>query len=238
MGVTCDTATTCRRLSQSAPANLITIPNMGLRSYKMTVDTGFAPNPYGRTLTLATCKPDMRKCVQEGEWIAGFTSSKMCGHKVGEERLVYLMRVAKKLHVRDYFSDPGFEDKIPDLDTNSREAQAGDNIYRPLVSNANSSEDFEQLENPNHVARDRKWDIDGEWVLVADEFYYFGKSAIALPGRMRPEVPLGQSRYGQLTCSDRSERFLRYVRNGYGVGRHGHPHQTPRACQPRRSMCT
>ncbi|MGE3595803.1 MAG: hypothetical protein AB7N70_09645 [Dehalococcoidia bacterium] len=42
-------------------------------SYKMTHDTGFAPNPFWGCLTLATCKPGIRQTRGPGDWIAGFT---------------------------------------------------------------------------------------------------------------------------------------------------------------------
>lgn len=68
---------------------------MRLFSYKMTHDTGFAPNPFGHTLTLATCKPQIRRSKKQGDWIAGFTSKALTGDRVGEERLIYLMQVGK-----------------------------------------------------------------------------------------------------------------------------------------------
>ena len=101
-------------------------------SYKMTSDTGFAPNPFGRTLTLATCKPMIRRSKHEGDWIAGFTSKTLNGDEVGSERLIYLMHVAEKLLLRDYFSDARFQDKIPDMSARGPAIKAGDNIYRPL----------------------------------------------------------------------------------------------------------
>jgi hypothetical protein len=35
--------------------------NVRLFTYKMTHDSGFAPNPFYDILTLATCKPGIRK---------------------------------------------------------------------------------------------------------------------------------------------------------------------------------
>ncbi len=72
---------------------------MRLFSYKLTHDSGFAPNPFGHTLTLATCKPQIRLRKSVDDWIAGFTSRTLAGHDVGSERLIYLMRVAEKLLV-------------------------------------------------------------------------------------------------------------------------------------------
>ena len=56
--------------------------------YTLTADTGFAPNPFHGTCTLAACTPNhMGAKLVKGDWIAGFfTNAKTpC--------LVYAMRV-------------------------------------------------------------------------------------------------------------------------------------------------
>ncbi|WGL15199.1 hypothetical protein PVT68_10475 [Microbulbifer bruguierae] len=206
---------------------------MRLFSYKQTHDTGFAPNPFGLTLTLATCKPLIRKHKHVGDWIAGFTSIELSGTAVGEERLIYLMRVGEKLAIADYFHDPRFADKIPQLGRRGAEYKAGDNIYRPLGPGAVLPEQFEQLENPNHWAGngpsqfDLLRDLSGRSVLIADEFYYFGRNAIALPFDVRPAVPRGQSGAGKLSSEALAQRCVDYIRKHYKPGRHGVPHQWP-----------
>ena len=47
---------------------------MSFICYKMTHDKGFAPNPYFDVLTLATCKPAIRRTKKDGDWVAGFVS--------------------------------------------------------------------------------------------------------------------------------------------------------------------
>jgi len=47
---------------------------------------------------------------------------------MGEERLIYLMKVAEKLHIREDFQDSRFQSKIPDMTAKGPEAKAGDNI--------------------------------------------------------------------------------------------------------------
>ncbi|MBQ3833052.1 MAG: hypothetical protein II815_07745, partial [Bacteroidales bacterium] len=72
-----------------------------LYGYKMTHDTGFAPNPYHGVLTLATCKPLIRKCAKEGYWISGWTSNEVQGKKQAyhftdeTQKLIYLAKVSK-----------------------------------------------------------------------------------------------------------------------------------------------
>lgn len=200
---------------------------MRLFSYKMTSDSGFAPNPFGHTLTLATCKPQIRLRKRVDDWIAGFTSKRLAGHDVGSERLIYLMRVAETLPMGDYFFDPRFQDKIPNMSSSGPMAKAGDNIYRRIRPGADSWADFEQLPNPNHGNRDGLTDVSGKFVLIADEFYYFGGSALDLPPECRPEVPRGQSAHGKETPSKQARRFVGYIRSRFQPGRHGDPHRWP-----------
>ena len=76
-----------------------------LYSYKMTHDNRFAPNPLFGVLTLATCKPRMRQNMHVGEWIAGWTSKSIAHSptEVGEEKLIYLAKVTKKLTIAEYW---------------------------------------------------------------------------------------------------------------------------------------
>ena len=216
---------------------------MRLFSYKMTNDSGFAPNPFGYTLTLATCKPEIRRRKMVGDWIAGFTSKTLAGHEVGSERLIYLMHVAEKLPMRDYFSDPRFQDKIPDMSARGPMAKAGDNIYRPLRSDEDERADFDQLPNPNHwngdspSEDDYRRDVSGRYVLIADEFYYFGGSALDLAPECRPEVPPGQSGHGKKTPPKQALCFVDYIRSRWQPGRHGDPHRWPKVSDDKGRRC-
>lgn len=212
---------------------------MRLFSYKMTHDTGFAPNPFGTTLTLATCKPQIRRLKKEGDWIAGFTSKALNGDRVGEERLVYLLRVGEKVLLADYFSEPRFQDKIPALGSAGPMPKAGDNIYRPLAPGACDPEHFEQLPNPNHWDRvinapsafDLRRDVSGQYALIADEFYYFGSRAITLPCAVRPALPRKQSSHGTRSSIELAERFVAFMRANFQPGRQGMPTQWPEDCE-------
>ena len=217
---------------------------MRLFSYKITDDTGFAPNPFGSTLTLATCKPLIRQSKDVGDWVAGFTSKALNGDPVGDERLLFLMRVGEKLRIRDYFHDSRFQDKIPDVNGKGPYPKTGDNIYRPIAPGACEPEHFEQLKNPNHWTDSgpdlghRKTDIGGQYVLVADEFYYFGKDSVNLPAEVRPKVPTGPSGHGWHTEATHAKSFIEYMRSRFTPGRHGLPHYwKDEENTPERSSC-
>jgi hypothetical protein len=202
---------------------------MEVFSYKMTHDSGFAPNPFGHTLTLATCKPYMRKSKGKGQWIAGFTSVDLNRDPVGEERLVYLMRVGEKLHMRDYFADPRFQDKIPYANSTDPIRRVGDSIYRPLVPGASEPSHFEQIKNPHHWAINKPCqkhlndDIFGEYVLIADLFYYFGSCPVNVPAEYRLRVPQGSAKEGYITPPSQAERFIRFIQENYKQGIHCNP---------------
>lgn len=195
---------------------------MRLFSYKLKNDTGFAPNPFFGVLTLATCKPQIRKSKRVGDWIAGFTSKALCGDEVGEEKLIYLMQVTDKIHISEYFSHPDFQNKIPNLSCEEFVYQAGDNIYK-LQGN-----DFIQLENRNHALNDKSRDLSGEFVLVSTKFYYFGKNPLEIPDYLRPKIPVGQSPRGSLTHNfERATEFINFVTENFAVGVYSAPHKWP-----------
>lgn len=195
--------------------------NMRLFSYKLTNDSGFAPNPFFETLTLATCKPQMRRSKRVGDWIAGFTSKALCGDEVGQERLIYLMQVTDKIRMADYFSHPDFQDKIPNLSREEFVYQAGDNIYKPMAN------DFIQLENRNHVAHDKIRDLSGGFVLVSTKFYYFGENPLVIPDHLRPKVPPGPTAHGSSTPDPEASAFIKFVTENFEVGVHHAPHKWP-----------
>lgn len=103
-------------------------PENRLYSYKMARATGFAPNPYFGVLTLATCKGDLRRIVQPGNWIAGWTSKSLKKYftDIGKERLVYLARVSKKLTYAEYWER--YKEKHPVLDKANDKAYKTNNI--------------------------------------------------------------------------------------------------------------
>src|SRR5688572_17923434 len=98
-----------------------------LYSYKMTSDAGFAPNPFHRVLTLATCKPKIRDTKTLGDLIAGFTSKALCGDEVGYENMVFIMKVTDALDFDTYYRDGRYKLKRPSRE--SEISMRGDNIY-------------------------------------------------------------------------------------------------------------
>ena len=165
-----------------------------LYCYKMTHDTGFAPNPYHDVLTLATCKPTIRRCAKEGYWISGWTSvfvEDKNGKRMvfrDKQKLIYLAKVSEVIPIEDYWSE--YKIKRPQkmcngipitgkqcgLSENIKNDNVcydcGDNIYEPSCK---APLGFIQHNNSGmHGDAEMKHDLSGRNVLVCKEFYYFG----------------------------------------------------------------
>ena len=77
-----------------------------LFSYVVDHDNGFAPNPSGGICTLAKCKYGTKKrniveMAKKGDWIAG-TGGVDLSKSAGHGKLIYAMRVDKKLSLAEY----------------------------------------------------------------------------------------------------------------------------------------
>jgi hypothetical protein len=95
-----------------------------LHSYVVARDYGFAPNPFFGVCTLATCKPEIRRVAQIGDWVVGTGSKK----RKRDKNIVYAMRVTEAMTFNQYWSDPRFQAKKPNLRGSKKQA-FGDNIY-------------------------------------------------------------------------------------------------------------
>lgn len=188
-----------------------------LRSYKLTTDSGFAPNPFWGKLTLATCKADIRRVAEEGEWIAGFTSGTAPWHDpVGEERLIYLMQVERIVPYEEYYRSAEFRDKIPKPDDPDPRRRYGDNMYVPIGEGASLR--FCPVPGACHGQPDLAKDTSGLNALISGRFVYFGRKPLKLPRDVRPDIPIAQSRFGRFTHDSRRVRaFLSYVHGVAGL---------------------
>ena len=153
---------------------------MRLYSYVVARDFGFAPNPFYRICTLATCKPRIRSAAQVGDWVLG-TGSKALGR---EKHAVYAMRVSGTLTFEEYWADPRFQSKKPNLRGSKKQA-FGDNIYhrnpgtrRWCQLNSHHSLD-DGSPNPANI----KTDTGTDRILYSDDFVYWGGSGPQLPAR-------------------------------------------------------
>lgn len=153
---------------------------MRMFSYVVRYDFGFAPNPFFGLCTLATCKPQIRGAATVGDWVVGTGSaaSSLTG------RLVYAMSVSETMSFDEYWDDPRFLVKRPNLRGSLVQA-FGDNIYHMgrngwIQANSRHSRP-DGSPNTDHIRKD----TSAPRVLIASEFIYWGGAGPTIPKRFR-----------------------------------------------------
>jgi hypothetical protein len=154
---------------------------MRLYSYKITRDFGFAPNPFHGILTLATCKPGIRKGAVAGDIVVGCGSAS--NGLVG--RAIFVARVSGKCSFQQYWDDPRFEPKKPYFG-GSVSRGYGDNIYHRAAGGEWLQErSHHSLEDGGINAANLIRDTSADHVLWSTEFVYYGHAAIPIPANLR-----------------------------------------------------
>ena len=154
---------------------------MRLFSYVVARDYGFAPNPFFRVCTLATCKPRIRKAASIGDWIIGTGSSR--NHRRGY--LVYAMCVTDSMTFDQYWRTREFRRKKPNLRGSLKQA-FGDNIYfRDGHGQWNQSDSHHSYPNGVQNWYNIRHDTQVNKVLVSHDYAYWGESGPEIPMRFR-----------------------------------------------------
>ncbi|WP_415810480.1 hypothetical protein [Litorimonas haliclonae] len=193
-----------------------------LHSYIVAYDSGFAPNPFHGFCTLATCKPEIRKHAAIGDWIIG-TGSNRVGIRRGGF-LVHAMRVTEAITFSEYWNDPRFEKKKPNLCASYRMA-CGDNIYCPnevggwsQKNSYHSSSDGEPVKK--HIDRDTSVNR----VLISDDFIYYGAEGPEFPNNLKAAglVLAGRGRK-KITAEPVIRCFEKWLSELNDIGYQGRP---------------
>lgn len=177
---------------------------MKLFSYVVEHDTGEAPNPYFGFCTLCLCKfresPEKPRNIvelaDEGDWIIG-TGGANTKRSAGNGKLVYAMRVDKKMTLEQYHANRAYACKRPSSN-GSFGQQRGDNMPPKNL--------FERNER---------------FVLISWHFYYFGHNAKWIPRSKRGDVEKRGVgfRYLSEECARWFEQWVRRFKRG----KHGEP---------------
>ncbi|MDR0509866.1 MAG: hypothetical protein LBH06_02075 [Rikenellaceae bacterium] len=200
---------------------------MNYFSYKLDHDYGLAPNPFHGYCTVAVCKSQIRnnRNLSVGDWIIG-TGSKALSkiNPIGDlNHLIYAMQVNEKITFDEYWRDERFQSKKPVIN-GSLVQMYGDNIYHiDPVSKKWIQEDSAHSAN-NNVNKDHlEQDTGGEYVLISQNFYYFGDKAPLIPGDYREVCCNSRDYQYRNTLVKIAEEFIRWLENNYEVGIHGDP---------------
>jgi putative DNA base modification enzyme with NMAD domain len=182
--------------------------------YILSYDGGIAPCVDNGVLTLAICKPGIRRNAKKGDWLIGF-SPKETGWK-----LSYLAKVSNKLQGKEYYGSGRFDgrtDCIYKLDSNE-----GFILRSPRIHNSSKNKTRDVGTSADNY--------QNAWVLKSDEFWYFGGKAMNVLG---PQTSSLIEKLGKLSQGHRVnhsprvreelEGLVEGVRRKYEAGVHGSP---------------
>lgn len=125
--------------------------------YKVVADVGGAPCVWRGMLSLAICKPMIRKCAEEGALILGF------GGKEYGERLIYIAEVTHKPEVGAYYRKP-------------QHANRPDCIYEEIHGKAVRKPRAKFHAESDERKKDVGMRFKKAYVLLSQDFRYFGKA--------------------------------------------------------------
>jgi len=192
--------------------------------YKLEHDFGFAPNPFHGTMSLATCKSGIRKNVNLniGDWIIGLGSVALGN----SHHLIYAMKLEEKITFDQYWNDPRFQCKKPNLN-GSLIQMYGDNVYHTdeitgsVIQENCAHSKVDGSTNDGHYKRD----VGGKYVLLSTTFYYFGDNAPLIPDEFKYIYHESRSlKYKDLVNQDEKiQKFIDWIKSNYEIGVHGDP---------------
>jgi hypothetical protein len=142
--------------------------------YVVDRDFGFAPNPFHRFCTLATCKPGIRKSAQVGDWVIGVGGTRL----KATGRCLYVMKVTETSTFDEYWADSRFRLKRP-LRNGSSVMMVGDNIYHRRDGDGVWIQEDSHHSNPDGSPNmtNLRTDTSSTNVLISAHFFYFGSCA-------------------------------------------------------------
>ncbi len=150
---------------------------MNYFSYVIEHDYGLAPNPFGGYCTLAVCKPAIRgnRNLHLGDWVIGTGSKK----KNRINHLIYAMRVEEIMTFNQYWNDPRFHYKRPQLNGSLVQIY-GDNFYH---KDPNTNHWIQAPSAHSKVNKEKhiKIDTSADSVLISRDFYYLGNNSLIIP---------------------------------------------------------
>lgn len=142
---------------------------MRVHTYVIATDLGSAPNYDPPAVTLAVCKPRIRKKAKVGELVLAFAGAKV--NPASRHSVVWAGIVSEILTFTEYWGDRRFASKRPDR------TEVPDNFYKPTGNGG-----FAWQPNPVHGRDALTHDIGGLNVLIFDHAWRFGALGPVLPG--------------------------------------------------------
>ena len=148
--------------------------------YVVARDFGFAPNPFGGTCTLATCKPEIRRRANIGDWVIGTGSASYDR----DGNIVFAMKVTEAMTFDDYWDDARYQYKKPHFNAGKKHGY-GDNIYHRVAGKWRQLDSHHSHANGSPNANNIVNDTQVDRVLLSTDFVYWGGSGPKIPQHLK-----------------------------------------------------
>lgn len=170
--------------------------------YVLAYDRGMAPNSRGGLITLATCKPEIRKTARAGDWVIGnFPSPK-------NEVVAWAGKIARSLPVEHYAREyPARDDALYEVGPDGRpHRMAGKHPwYHP---------------DPDQQRKDEKGSV---LIFEKDQSWYFGGNGRVLPLELHHLAARGQGHRVNLRQEGDLALLEKWLADQGPPGVHGEP---------------
>ena len=170
---------------------------MTIYSYKLTTDNGSAPCIQDNKLSLAICKPKIRKTAKINDYLIGISANSM---NLGGNKIIYIAKITDKILLQDYYK----------LYSNRNDCIYNDKLCR--IKNANY-----------HSCKDILRDLSGKYVLLSSDFIFFGSRNITVPNKLKDIVPQYQGHLSRKNIKFNKilPNLFIELKNKYGNGKIG-----------------
>lgn len=199
---------------------------MRVWSYVITTDHGSAPNYDAPAVTLAICKPRIRRRARQGDLVLAFNGRTLA---TNPHSVRWAGIVSEVLPLGKYWDDRRFCAKRPDR------SDTPDNIYRLMDGH------LSQVQNTSHDEDDIKTDIRGENALIFSQAWHMGGDKPELPADfgLRVEANRRLEPLREISSQDWIElkRWLKKHDCGFPTHRKASRCGPRAASQPKRAKC-
>ena len=132
---------------------------MRVNTYVIATDAGSAPNYDPPFVSLAVCKPRIRRKAGVGELVLAFAGRAV--NPFEPHTVVWAGVIAARMPFADYWQDKRFAGKKPDRSAHP------DNFYRPIDGG------LAWVDNPTHGPEATQHDTSGLYVLLFEPAWRF-----------------------------------------------------------------
>ena len=190
---------------------------MRVHTYVIAVDAGSAPNYDRPFVTLAVCKPRIRRKAEVGELVLAFAGKQV--NPKEPHTVVWAGVINEKMTFAEYWNDRRFAGKKPE------KSQHPDNFYRPIDGC------LLWVQNHVHDADAATHDTSGKFVLAFSPSWRFGAYGPLMPSEFDLRMVGGRRGERVVELSEPEWKRLRAWLDENSAGATS-PTQSPKRCRP------